>query len=193
MDERVTSKPKFEDPSVIVSVSLLNDAFQRIYQGCPVDDCGKPILSHSIRVDASCAKVTFLCAKGHPFQWSSSEQVGRQMLIFNRLVPASAIMTGLKFAPMKRFLALLEIDSQDVDYMKSSTVDLLVRLADDLYQEEIKRVQAEMHAQKTFSLGIYWVIHDFFPPRSLSSYGRTTLPKPAKIWLRAVLHLHVSQ
>ena len=150
----MTIKPKFDDPNVIVSVKLMDDAFQRIYRGCPVGGCAKPIQSHTIRVDASCAKVTFLCTKGHPTQWSSSEQIGRQMLVFNRLVPASAVMTGLKFAPMKRFLGLLEIDTQDVDYMKSSSVDILVKLTDEMYLEEIKRVQNEMREQKTFSLGI---------------------------------------
>lgn len=76
------------------------------------------------------------------------------MLVFNRLVPASAVMTGLKMAPMKRFLGLLEIDSQDVDYMKVSSVDLLASLTARMYEEEIARVQAEMKERKTFSLGI---------------------------------------
>lgn len=63
-------------------------------------------------------------------------------------------MTGLKMAPMKRFLGLLEIDSQDVDYMKVSSVDLLASLTARMYEEEIARVQAEMKERKTFSLGI---------------------------------------
>lgn len=57
-------------------------------------------------------------------------------------------------APMKRFLGLLEIDSQDVDYMKVSSVDLLASLTARMYEEEIARVQAEMKERKTFSLGI---------------------------------------
>lgn len=76
------------------------------------------------------------------------------MLVFNRLVPASAVMTGLKIAPTKRFLGLLGIDSQDVDYMKVSSVDLLARLTGQLYKEEIERVQAEMKKRKSFSLGM---------------------------------------
>lgn len=58
-------------------------------------------------------------------------------------------------APMKRFLGLLEIDSQDVDYMKVSSVDLLASLTARMYEEEIARVQAEMKERKTFSLGIF--------------------------------------
>ena len=70
-------------------------------------------------------------------------------------------MTGLKMAPMKRFLGLLQIDSQDVDYMKVSSVDLLASLTAQMYEEELARVQAEMKERKTFSLGILHLLAIF--------------------------------
>lgn len=167
-DERATAKPKYDEPNVICSTKMLNDAFKVLLNGCPVQGCGKPITSQSeIRIDACCAKATFTCPKGHPFSWTSSEQFGRQSLVFNRLVPASAAMTGLKIAPMRRFLGLLGIDSQDPDYMKSSSINLLVSLSNTMYEEEVAIVQAEMLEENKFSIGMF-----VFPKFcSHSSYG----------------------
>lgn len=151
----MTVKPKFDHPNVICSTKMLDVAFDALLDGCPVQDCGKPFVSHSeIRIDACCAKATFTCSKGHPFQWCSSDQLGRQAMLFNRLVPASAIMTGLKIAPMKRFLGLLSIDSQDPDYMKLTSINLLVELSNELYNEEVAKVQAEMKQDEKFSIGV---------------------------------------
>lgn len=65
-------------------------------------------------------------------------------------------MTGLKILPMKRFLGLLSVDSQDPDYMKSSSVDLLVKLTAKLFEEELAAVHDEMLLEDTFELGIYF-------------------------------------
>jgi hypothetical protein len=140
---------------VVINVEFLDHAFTLSRAGCPVQDCGKPFKSHAIRVDGAAAKVTFLCTKGHPTQWTSCNQLGRQALILNRLVPCAALMSGLKLLPTKRFLGLLQIDCQGTGYMKSSAVDLLVELTDQLYKEEIARVREEMHASPThtFDLG----------------------------------------
>ena len=155
VDYVASAKPKFENPSVIVSVDLLNAAFEIQRQGCPVDGCGKPIVSNSTSVNGSAAKVTFVCKKGHPTMWTSCEQLGRQSLLLNRLVPAAAVMTGLKLAPTKRFLGLLQVDSHDAHYMKATSLDLLMRLTKQLYDEEITRVQTEMMEADAFDIGMH--------------------------------------
>lgn len=152
-DNRVNAKPKYEYPNAIVSIEFLDRAFTMSRAGCPVEGCGKLITSHSIRVDASGAKCTFLCSKGHPTSWSSSQQIGRQMLLINKLVPAAAVMSGLKLAPMKRFLGLLSVDSQDPDYMKASSLDVLIRLTNDLFAAEVEKVRQEMLTEKEFDCG----------------------------------------
>lgn len=129
--------------------------------GCPVDGCGKPFVSHSIRVDASSAKCTFLCKKGHPYSWTSCEQIGRQMLVLNKLVPAAAVMSGLKVVPMKRFLGLLCIDSQNADYMKKESLDALAILTNQLFNEEMERTRFEMLEESVFDAGIYIYIYIF--------------------------------
>lgn len=149
-----SAKPKYENPSVIVSVDLLNAAFEVQRRGCPVVGCKKPIVSNSTSVNGSAAKVTFVCKKGHPTTWTSCEQLGRQSLLLNRLVPAAAVMTGLKLAPTKRFLGLLQVDSHDAHYMKASSLDLLMCLTQQLYDEEVKRVQQEMMEDEYFDLGM---------------------------------------
>lgn len=153
-DQVVTANPKFEDPSVVVSVSLLNAVVELQRGGCPLEDCNKPLISHSISVNGSAAKITFLCIRGHPTTWTSCEQLGRQALMLNRLVPAAAVMTGLKLAPTKRFMGLLQIDSHDAHYMKASSLDVLIGLTQRLYDEEIARVKNEMVQSKQFDLGM---------------------------------------
>lgn len=154
-DERVTAKPKFDDPYVLVNVQLLDRAFTMAKAGCTQKGCRKKAFqSHSIKVDASCAKITFLCGEGHPTTWASSEQVGRQMLILNKLVPAAAVMSGLKLVPMKRFLGLLCVDSQDPDYMKKGTLNLLVKLTNEVFAEEMERTRQEMLEYTTFDAGM---------------------------------------
>lgn len=150
----MTTGSKFENPSVVVSVDLLNQAFELQRAGCPVEDCHKPLISHSTIVNGSAAKLTFLCTRGHPTIWTSCEQLGRQALMLNRLVPAAAVMTGLKLAPMKRFMGLLQIDSHDAHYMKSSSLNVLVKLTQRLYDEEIAGVRKEMKKSDEFDIGI---------------------------------------
>ena len=146
---------------MIVSVKLLDDALALQRRGCPVDGCKKPLINHSTTVNGSAAKITFMCQKGHSTQWTSSEQLGRQSLLLNRLVPAAAVMTGLKIAPTKRFLGLLSVDSHDQSYMKSSSLDLLMGLTQRLYDEEVSLVQKEMMDDEFFDLGML-----LFPRRS---------------------------
>lgn len=155
VDERVTVKPKFADPHVFVSVAFLEQGFKMARSGCPVAGCGKPITSQSLRVDASCVKATFVCARGHPLTWTSSEQVGRQMLVLNKLVPAAAVMSGLKVVPMKRFLGLLSVDSQNADYMKKGSLDLLAELTKELWNEEMMRTREEMLKEPIFDAGVH--------------------------------------
>ena len=76
------------------------------------------------------------------------------MLVLNRLVPAAAVMSGLKVVPMKRFLGLLCVDSQNADYMKKESLDLLVKLTNDLFAEEIERTRAEMLEDPNFNAGM---------------------------------------
>jgi hypothetical protein len=147
---------------VIVSVKLLNDALAVQRRGCPVDGCKKPLVSHSTTVNGSAAKITFMCSKGHPTNWTSCEQLGRQSLLLNRLVPAAAVMTGLKIAPMKRFLGLLSVDSHDPTYMKTSSLDLLMGLTLRLYDEEVALVQKEMMEEEFFDLGVCFFSSPFF-------------------------------
>lgn len=154
MKENPTSAPNFETPHAVVDVDFLNRAFKLLETGCPLDFCTKKIVSHVIRVDGAGAKVEFRCEKGHPTQWTSSELLGRQALLLNRLIPCAAVMAGLKITPLRRFLGLLQIESQGQTYMKSSAIDLLARLTNDLYLEEITRVRTEMKAADTFDLGI---------------------------------------
>ena len=154
-DERANTQPKFAQPYAIVSLKALGESFQLVRNGCPVDGCRKPLVSQTCRVDGSCAKVTFLCAKNHPTSWTSCEQVGRQLLIVNKWVPAAAVMTGLKIVPMKRFLGLLQIDSQNADYMKSSAINVLVRLTNELYEEEVARVRECMLEFDSFDCGMF--------------------------------------
>lgn len=73
--------------------------------------------------------------------------------MINRLIPSAAIMTGLKITPLKRFMGLLQIDSQGQSYMKSSALDLLMQLTQVMYEEEIARVRNEMLEYTTFDLG----------------------------------------
>jgi hypothetical protein len=169
-----------------VSLKLLDEAFTIARQPCPVEGCGKPIVSHSRRVDGSCAKYTFLCQKGHPTAWTSCEQIGRQMLVVNKLVPAATVMAGLKLVPMKRFLALLQVDSHNPDYMKSSTIDLLAKLTNQLWEEQVAVVRETMLEDDCFDCGVFvdslcfascslcfefFFFFFFFPlPASLSSF-----------------------
>lgn len=97
-------------------------------------------------------------------------------------------MTGLKIAPMKRFLGLLEIDSQDPDYMKTSSVNLLITLSAQMYEEEMAAVRAEMLEDEKFSLGMIFSVGFLF---LISSHGRATLEIAEKVWFCTVLHLHV--
>lgn len=76
------------------------------------------------------------------------------MLILNKLVPAAAVMSGLKLVPMKRFLGLLCVDSQDADYMKKGTLNLLIKLTNDVFAEEVERTRQEMLEYKTFDVGM---------------------------------------
>lgn len=76
------------------------------------------------------------------------------MLLVNKLVPAAAVMSGLKVAPMKRFLGLLSVDSQDPDYMKASSLDVLIRLTDDLWAAEEERTRQEMLTEEEFDVGM---------------------------------------
>lgn len=76
------------------------------------------------------------------------------MLVVNKLVPCATIMTGLKIAPMRRFLGLLGVDSQNPDYMKISAIDLLVKLTDDLFQEEMTKVREQMMQYEVFDCGM---------------------------------------
>ena len=153
-DERSTSAPKFDQPCAIVSLKELGEAFTLARTGCPVGGCGRAIASHEIRVDASCVKVTFLCEKGHPTKWTSCEQIGRQMLVVNKLVPAASVMAGLKIVPMKRFMALLQVDTQNADHMKSTSIDLLAKITKDLYDELVDVVCVSMLEDDEFDCGI---------------------------------------
>lgn len=72
----------------------------------------------------------------------------------NKLVPAAAVMCGLKIVPMKRFLGLLSIDSQNADYMKKSSLDVLVRLANELFVAEMENTGREMLDHPEFDAGI---------------------------------------
>lgn len=153
MEERVTVKPKFENPCAIVNLQCLQAGFAQALAGCPVEGCKRPFISHSVRVDASSAKCTFICKKGHPTAWTSSEQIGRQMIVLNKLVPAAAVMSGLKIVPMKRFLGLLSVDSQNADYMKKSSLDLLAKLTSELFAEELDRTRLEMLTEPSFDAG----------------------------------------
>ena len=103
-------------------------------------------------------KITFLCSKGHPTIWSSCQQIGRQILLINKLVPAAAVMSGLKVTPMKRFLALLQIDSQNADYMKNSSLNLLVRLTNELWEEEVAVIRQLMMEDEEFDCGMCGVL-----------------------------------
>lgn len=76
------------------------------------------------------------------------------MLLVNKLVPAAAIMSGLKVVPMKRFLGLLRVDSQNADYMKKGSLDLLVTLTNDLWAEEIEKTRLEMLENSNFDAGM---------------------------------------
>jgi hypothetical protein len=72
----------------------------------------------------------------------------------NKLVPAAAVMSGLKVVPMKRFLGLLCVDSQNADYMKKGSLDLLVKLTKQLFAEEMERTRLEMRNNPVFDAGI---------------------------------------
>ena len=76
------------------------------------------------------------------------------MLVLNKLVPAAAVMSGLKVVPMKRFLGLLSVDSQNADYMKKGSLDLLVQLTDALFAEEMERTRVEMLEEANFDAGM---------------------------------------
>ena len=76
------------------------------------------------------------------------------MLVVNKLVPAAAVMSGLKVVPMKRFLGLLCVDSQNADYMKKGSLDLLVKLTNDLWTEEIEKTRVEMLEKSNFDAGM---------------------------------------
>lgn len=71
----------------------------------------------------------------------------------NPLVPAAAVMTGLKIAPTKRFLGLLQVDTHDAQYMKSSSLNLLMQHTQQLYDEEVALVQEEMMEGEVFDIG----------------------------------------
>lgn len=150
----MTVKGKYENPVALVSLDCLDNAFKLAKSGCNVLGCLKPFVSHSVRVDGSGAKVTFVCKKGHPMNWTSCEQLGRQTILVNRLVPAAAIMTGLKLTPMRRFLGLLRVDSYGADYMKTSSLNQLIKLTEQLYEEDMNLVRADMLTKKTFELGM---------------------------------------
>jgi hypothetical protein len=156
--ERLTTTPKFENPAIIVQESFLDLAFAMQRQGCPVHGCGKPFVSHVTNFNGCAAKVIFRCKKGHPWTWSSCEQLGRQSLLLNPLVPAAAVMSGLKIAPTKRFLGLLQVDTHDAYYMKSSSLDLLMRLTQQLYEKEVALVQEEMMEGEFFDLGTSYIL-----------------------------------
>jgi hypothetical protein len=151
--ERVTNGPKFENPAIIVQGSFLDRAFAMQRQGCAVVGCGKPFVSNTTQFNGCAAKVIFRCQKGHPWTWSSCEQLGRQSLLLNPLVPAAAVMSGLKIAPTKRFLGLLQVDTHDAHYMKSSSLNLLMQHTQQLYDEEIALVQEEMMEGEVFDIG----------------------------------------
>lgn len=76
------------------------------------------------------------------------------MLVVNKLVPAAAVMSGLKVVPMKRFLGMLCVDSQNADYMKKGSLDLLVKLTNDLWTEEIEKTRVEMLEKSNFDAGM---------------------------------------
>lgn len=154
MDVEDTPQTKFEQPHVLVEVSFLEKALTLSRAGCPLDFCLKPFVSHSIRCDGAAAKAVFVCKKGHETTWTSCDQIGRQALLLNRLIPCAAVMAGLKIVPMKRFLGLLHIETQGSSYMKVSALDLLARLTNVMYQDEIRRVREEMLESDTFSLGM---------------------------------------
>lgn len=153
--ERTTTAPKFANPAIIVQQSFLDQAFEMQRRGCPVQGCGKPFVSHAMHFNGCAAKVMFHCKKGHPWTWSSCEQLGRQSLLLNPLVPAAAVMTGLKIAPTKRFLALLQVDTHDAYYMKATSLNLLMQHTQQLYDEEVSRVQEEMMQDEVFDIGTY--------------------------------------
>lgn len=153
--ERVTNAPKFENPAIIVQESFLDLAFAMQRQGCPVKGCSKPFVSHTTNFNGCAAKVIFLCKKGHPWTWSSCEQLGRQSLLLNPLVPAAAVMSGLKIAPTKRFLGLLQVDTHDSYYMKSSSLNLLMQHTQQLYDEDMALVQEEMMEGEVFDVGAF--------------------------------------
>jgi hypothetical protein len=152
----------FPNPNILVNVNSLNQFFAIWRKGCPLDFCRKPFESHSLRVDGVGAKATFTCKKGHPTPWTSCDQLGRQALVLNRLMPCAAVMTGLKITPTKRFLGLMEVDSQGASYMKSTAIDILARLTNEMYVEEIARVRNDMLQSATFDLGMqqHWI--DFY-------------------------------
>lgn len=154
MDVEDSPQTKFERPHVLVEVSFLDKALTLSRAGCPLDFCLKPFVSHSIRCDGAAAKAVFVCKKGHEVTWTSCDQIGRQALLLNRLIPCAAVMTGLKIVPMKRFLGLLQIETQGSSYMKCSALNVLARLTNVMYQDEIKRVREEMMEAGTFSLGM---------------------------------------
>ncbi len=147
-------------------MKFLDQAFTLSRAGCPLDYCRKPFVSHDITADGSAAKATFICAKGHPTTWCSSDQLGRQALLLNRLVPCAAVMSGLKIEPTRRFLGLLQVDSQGSSYVKGTSLDVLARLTNELFNEEIARVREEMKESPTFDLGLY----SFFSSLSFSFY-----------------------
>ncbi|MGH2639173.1 MAG: hypothetical protein ACRDF4_07845, partial [Rhabdochlamydiaceae bacterium] len=70
-------------------------------------------------------------------------------------VPAAAVMSGHKILPTKRFLGLLEIDSQHADYMKRGTLDVLAKLTNELFAEEMERTRREMLAEPVFDAGMF--------------------------------------
>lgn len=122
--------------------------------GCAQDGCGRPFDQQSLRSDASGLKIVFKCNKGHRTTWSGSELIGRQTLLVNKLVPAAAVMTGLNVAPMKRFLGLLAVDSQNADYMKKGSLDLLFKLTKQMFDEEMERTRLEMLENPFFDAGM---------------------------------------
>lgn len=211
-NERATTEPKFQDPHAIVCLKSLDQAFNIAMNPCPVSGCGKAIVSQSKAVHGSCVKFTFLCSKGHPTIWSSCEQIGRQILLVNKLVPAAAVMSGLKVTPMKRFLALLQIDSQNADYMKNSTLGLLVRLTNELWEEEVAVVRQLMMEDEEFDCGMHIVLLRFLcfirflcqsfhlivcsshrlllVPFLFLSDGRAAFTITTEIWLCSLLHRH---
>lgn len=83
------------------------------------------------------------------------------MLVGNKLVPVAAVMSGLKIAPMKRFLGLLSIDSQDPDYMKSTSLNILIRLTEQMYAAEEDQVRFDMFTSGQFDAGMRIFIYLF--------------------------------